>query len=141
MRVRINNQKETERLYKDLPGPGIVLGGMHLFFLQSKTLHMSEAKPSVIHLPEQQKFIIELEGGPAYLEYELGKDGSCLIMHTEVPAAHSGKGYASCLAKEALAYVQEQGLKVMPYCTYMATYLIRHRQQYEPLFAPDFKPV
>ena len=100
---------------------------------------MSDTTPTVTHVPEAQKFIIELEAEPAFLEYELGKEGTCMIMHTEVPPAHSGKGYASSLAKEAMAYVEKQGLQVMPYCTYMATYLIRHRQQYEKLFAPEFR--
>jgi uncharacterized protein len=101
---------------------------------------MSAQNLTPLHKPEIQQFVIELEGEPAFLEYALGKDGTFMVMHTEVPAAHAGKGYAASLAKEALAYSEAEGMKVMPYCTYMATYLIRHRQQWEHLFAPDFNP-
>lgn len=101
---------------------------------------MPEQTTTVTHRPDIHQFVIELEGGPAFLEYTLGKDGTFMVMHTEVPAAHNGKGYAASLASEALAYSEAQGLKVMPYCTYMATYLIRHRQKWEHLFAADFNP-
>lgn len=101
---------------------------------------MPEQTPTVTHQPDKHQFSIELEGAPAYLEYALGKDGTFMVMHTEVPAAHSGKGYAASLANEALVYAEGQELKVMPYCAYMATYLTRHRQKWEHLFAADFNP-
>lgn len=119
---------------------------------------MAEQNNKVVHLPDRNMFILEIEPGlsspelssrglsspgqaylgQAFLEYELAGDGTFMIMHTEVPEAHSGKGYASSLAKAALQYVEEQGLKVMPYCTYMAAYLRRNQERYQPLVSPEF---
>lgn len=101
-------------------------------------MSMSEENPVVQHLPEQHMFKIELEGTPAVLEYAMGKEGTLMIMHTEVPAAHNGKGYADRLAKETMAYVGKNDLKAMPYCSYMATFLRRHKEEYKDLVSPEF---
>lgn len=99
---------------------------------------MPEPSTTVTHLHEQNKFIIELPDEPAFLEYELGTGQTMMIMHTEVPPAHEGKGYATQLARKAMAYAREQGLKVMPYCTYMATFLKRHKEEYKEVISPEF---
>ena len=102
-------------------------------------MNQSNQNPEIQHLPEEQKFILELEGdNPGYLEYDLDNEDTLLVMHTEVPAAHNGKGHAARLAKAAMDYVREKGMKVMPYCTYMATFLRRHQAEYKDLFAPEF---
>lgn len=99
---------------------------------------MPEQNDKVVHLAEQNTFVMELEGGKAYLEYEQANDGTLMIMHTEVPAAHEGKGYAAALAKAALLYAEENSLKVMPYCSFMATYLRRNQERYKDLASPEF---
>jgi predicted GNAT family acetyltransferase len=99
---------------------------------------MPEQNNQVVHRPEQNRFVIEFEEAPAYLEYELANDGTLMIMHTEVPAAHSGEGYAAKLAEAALLHAEENNMKVMPYCTYMATYLRRHKERYKALVSPEF---
>lgn len=101
---------------------------------------MTDANTKVMHLPEQQQFLIELEGENAILEYEMGKDDTLMVTHTEVPPAHEGKGYASQMAKEVMAYARIKELKVMPLCTYMATFLSRKQEEYRDLFSPEFKP-
>ncbi|WP_224995373.1 GNAT family N-acetyltransferase [Cesiribacter sp. SM1] len=99
---------------------------------------MPEQNNHVVHLPEQNRFVIEFEGAPAYLEYEMASDGTFMIMHTEVPPAHSGKGYAATLAEAALLHAEENNMKVMPYCSYMATFLRRHKERYKALASPEF---
>lgn len=99
---------------------------------------MEENTTKVAHRQEAQQFVISLEGEPAFMAYELANDGTLMVMHTEVPEAYSGQGYAGQLAKAVLAYAAQQELKVMPYCTYMAVYLRRHKQQYQTLVSPEF---
>lgn len=99
---------------------------------------MTEQTPGVKHLPKENKFIIEFEGQPAVLMYEMGKDGTLMVMHTEVPPAHNGQGHAGRLAKKVLVYAQDNNLKVMPYCTFMATYIKRHKQEYKDVVSPEF---
>lgn len=99
---------------------------------------MEEHTKKVAHQQGAQQFVIALEGEPAFMAYELGKDGTLMVMHTEVPEAYNGQGYASQLAKAVLAYAAQQELKVMPYCTYMAVYLRRHKKEYQALVSPEF---
>jgi predicted GNAT family acetyltransferase len=99
---------------------------------------MSDKSKEIIHVQEQNKFVIALDGDPAFLEYEMGTDSTLMVMHTEVPEAHNGKGYAAQLARQVMAYAQENNLKVMPYCAYMAVFLKRNKEMYKSSVSPDF---
>lgn len=100
---------------------------------------MTENTSTVNHLPDENKFIISLAEGPAFLEYEMDTAGTMMVMHTEVPEAKSGKGHAAELARAAMIYAQENGLKVMPYCTFMAVFLKRNKETYKSAISPEFK--
>lgn len=59
------------------------------------------------------------------LEYRL--DGKRMeIYHTEVPPALRGQGVAQKLARAALEWAQEEELKVIPSCSYVAAYIQRN---------------
>lgn len=55
--------------------------------------------------------------------------------HTDVPAALSGKGVGSRLAKGALDVVRAAGLKVVAKCPFIAAYLKKH-PEYDDLLTP-----
>lgn len=55
--------------------------------------------------------------------------------HTDVPAALSGKGVGSRLAKGALDAVRAAGLKVVAKCPFIAAYLKKH-PEYDDLRTP-----
>lgn len=57
--------------------------------------------------------------------YQLADDVITLI-HTEVGSAHSGHGYAATLARGALDDARSRGLRVVPSCPYVASYLEKH---------------
>jgi predicted GNAT family acetyltransferase len=48
------------------------------------------------------------------------------LVHTEVPAELEGRGIASRLVAAAFAYAREQGLTVVPVCSYVRSYMRRH---------------
>jgi predicted GNAT family acetyltransferase len=85
----------------------------------------------IINNKEQSRFETEINGEFAYVDYRLYKNGIAL-MHTFVPEFAEGKGVASALAKFALDFVQEQKLKLKPYCPVVAKYIQRH-PEYEVL--------
>ncbi len=68
------------------------------------------------------RFEIALGGQTAFAEYRLLSDG-ILFPHTVVPRAFEGQGIASRLARAALAYARERGLKVMPDCSFFVDYI------------------
>lgn len=81
----------------------------------------------VRHLPESGRFIVQLDGVEAELDYRL-RDGALVIEHTGVPQAIGGRGVAASLVAAALDYARAQGLRVVPACSYAAEYVRRHPQ-------------
>jgi hypothetical protein len=79
------------------------------------------------HNANAQRFEIALDGHVAELTYRI--DGYRIIFtHTAVPTTFQGRGIAGALVKAGLEYAQEQKLKVIPICSFVADYLKRHPQ-------------
>lgn len=76
------------------------------------------------HEPGQQRFTLPTTP-EAVLEYELGA-GQVVFTHTGVPPQYRGQGLAAQLVTAGLQWAREQGLKVVPACSYAADFLQRH---------------
>lgn len=88
-----------------------------------------------MHRPEHSRFEFADADALAVCEYRL--EGRTLdLHHTFVPDSLRGRGIAAILAKEALDYAKAQGLRVIPTCSYIATYIARHRE-YAPLLTRE----
>jgi hypothetical protein len=88
----------------------------------------------VVDNRELGRFEIRLEDGAvAFTEYRVLANGAALFPHTVVPPQHEGKGVASALVRGALASVRERGLRVMPQCTFVASYMKRHAETHDLL--------
>ena len=57
-----------------------------------------------------------------------------MLVHTEVPPQHEGKGYASMLVRAAFDHARENGMDVLPVCSYVGAWARRH-PEVEPLLA------
>ena len=87
----------------------------------------------VIHDIEKQKFYIVIDDLESHLEYV--KTNNVLnLNHTYVPSELRGKGIAGALVKAAFTYVEDNKLKIIPSCSYVADYIQRHKE-YEFLIA------
>ena len=73
----------------------------------------------------ERRFEVKLDGEIAFAEYRL-IDHGIILPHTVVPEAFEGRGVGSALARTALGYAREEGLKVIPLCTFMAGYISKH---------------
>lgn len=60
-----------------------------------------------------------------FIDYQLASSAIVLV-HTEVDETHSGKGYAATLARSALEDARSRGLRVVPTCPYVASYIKKH---------------
>ena len=81
--------------------------------------------PPVRHNEGKSRFEIEADGEIAYAEYRLADD-RIIFPHTIVPEAFEGRGFGSALAKAGLSWAREQGLPVVPRCSFIAGYIERH---------------
>ena len=91
----------------------------------------------------------EFVDNPTASRFELRADGELLgsivyrlhgdvitLVHTEVDPAHSGQGHAATLARSALDDARSRGMKVVPMCPYVASYIGKH-PEYADLVAPQ----
>ena len=85
---------------------------------------------NVVMNEETRRFETELDGEIAFAEYRL-VDHGIILPHTVVPEAFEGKGVGSALAKAALGYAREQGLKVIPTCPFIAGYISKHPEWHD----------
>jgi uncharacterized protein len=82
----------------------------------------------VRHNAEMSRYELEADGGVTYAEYH--REGDTLfINHTVTPPAQRGQGLAGRLMKGLFADVRRQGLKIVPQCSYVVTYLKRYPEE------------
>jgi predicted GNAT family acetyltransferase len=87
---------------------------------------------AVIHEPAGHRFLAHVDGAECVLEYRLsGK--TMTITYTGVPARLGGRGIAGELTRFALEVARAEGWKVVPACSYAATYLRKHPEYGDPL--------
>ena len=87
------------------------------------TVNPETLKP--VHLPERQRFEIDLGGGVAEIDYKISGD-TITMVHTGVPPAYQGQGIAVIITEFALDWAKANGYKVNPLCSYIRTYIQRH---------------
>lgn len=83
----------------------------------------------VINDLQGSRFVIAIEGFEAYVLYTEDKE-TLDLYSTFTPRELRGKGLAEKVVKAAFEYAREKGLKVIPTCPYIHTFLERN---------PDYK--
>lgn len=82
--------------------------------------------PRVVHDEEQHVFELYVGDEVAgYAEYVPG-DGTMAITHVVVHPRYGGKGYGSTLAEAALEAARDQGLGVLPLCSFVREHVRRN---------------
>ena len=88
-------------------------------------MNPSETELPISHDAARQRFTTEVDGHQAEIDYRL--EGTVMhITHTGVPAAIGGRGIAGELTKAALAHAEASGWTVVPACSYVSAYMLRH---------------
>lgn len=72
-----------------------------------------------------RQFELIVDGQKAKIEYERQKD-RMFLTHTEVPAALEGHGVGAAMVEKTLHYLEENNLKLVPWCSFVKSYLQRH---------------
>ena len=75
---------------------------------------------------DQQRFELLLDGEVVGFARYVRRPGRVIFVHTEVDAAHGGKGLGSVLVAGALDLVRAEGVRVVPLCPYVGAFLARH---------------
>ncbi len=75
----------------------------------------------------EQRFELRAGDHVAVACYRLAP-GIITFTHTEVPAALSGQGIGSKLARGALDQVRARGLKIVPQCPFIAAFVAKNAE-------------
>ena len=81
----------------------------------------------VVNNEAARRFEITVDGHTGFLRYAKSA-GRIEMIHTEVPPELAGRGLGGTLAKAALDYAQQTGLKVIATCPFVKKYLERHTE-------------
>jgi predicted GNAT family acetyltransferase len=72
---------------------------------------------------------VSLDGHTAELDYEPLPDRVLDLVHTEVPAALSGRGVGNALAVAAFDYARSNGMRVILTCPFLRRWIGSHPDQ------------
>ncbi|GAA0949338.1 GNAT family N-acetyltransferase [Nonomuraea longicatena] len=80
----------------------------------------------VVDDPDQSRYEIRVDGTLAgFAEYRLSRT-KIAFTHTEVYPAYEGRGVAAALVRHTLDAARAAGLRVVPVCPYVKSYIDRH---------------
>ena len=85
---------------------------------------------AVVNNEAERRFEARLGDAVAFTEYRL-RDGTIVLPHTVVPEAFEGHGVGGALAKAALSFARDEGLKVIPTCSFIAGYITKHPEWHD----------
>jgi predicted GNAT family acetyltransferase len=81
------------------------------------------------------RYELREDGGVAFAAYQRNGD-IVAFTHTVVPERLRGKGLAGKLIEGALADVRRQGLKILPKCSFVVSYVERHPEVQDLVASP-----
>ena len=76
-----------------------------------------------VHQPQQHRFVTQLDGQEAVLEYRLLPDNGIDFTRTFVPKALRGQGIAEKLVRTGIAWAREQDYRMQAGCWYVKRFL------------------
>lgn len=77
------------------------------------------------HNAAERRYELAVDGHIAHADYHL--DGESIVFtHTLTPPALRGRGVGARLAHAALTDAKARGLKIVPACSFIADYLVKH---------------
>ncbi len=74
---------------------------------------------------ESRQFVLVVDGHRARMEYERSSD-RIFLTHLLIPPAIEGQEVAEGLTEKVLVWVESKGMKLVPYCPFVKTYLRRN---------------
>lgn len=83
----------------------------------------------VEHEESRRRFVADIDGEEAELRYGLPDAHTIDLQHTSVPEHARGGGVGEALADAAFSYARAQGLRVIPTCPFLQSWLEHHPEQ------------
>ena len=81
----------------------------------------------IVHDEQAKRFETSVDGHTGYISYQ-ERDDKLVYDHTIVPQELGGRGVGSALVKHALNYARDNNKKVVPQCSFVASYIDKHSE-------------
>ena len=81
---------------------------------------------AVVDVPEESRYELRLGDRRIGLAAYRRHDDRIAFTHTEIDSACEGRGFGSRLIRGALDDAREQGLEIVPLCSFVAAFVKRH---------------
>ena len=86
-------------------------------------------EPRVVDDPEELRYELWLGADLAgEIRYTREKDGTVVLVHTDVDPSHKGEGLGNVLVQGTLDDLRQRGIGYHVVCPFVARYLARHPQ-------------
>lgn len=86
---------------------------------------IERAVMEIRHNPEARRFEATVDKLLCRCDYRM-HGNTMMLVHTEVPPQLEGRGIASLLVRAAFDHARENGLDVLPVCSYVSAWTRRH---------------
>lgn len=90
---------------------------------------MDEEQSRVVDNPAELRYELWVDGARAGFIAYRREPGAVVLVHTDIDPVHEGKGLGSRLVAGALADLRRRGLRLVPLCPFVASYLRRHPEE------------
>lgn len=80
----------------------------------------------LINNEEKHQYEFRIDDKLAKMEYTKSDNGEIYLTHTEVPVGLGGRGVGSQLALKVLTDIEQQGLRLIPVCPFVAGYIHKY---------------
>ena len=94
---------------------------------------VSNASIEIRHNAAAKRFEATIDRLLCRCDYRM-HGNTMMLVHTEVPPQLEGRGFASMLVRAAFDHAKQNGLDVLPVCSFVAAWARRH-PEVEPLLA------
>src|ERR1700761_3213461 len=85
-------------------------------------------EPEVVDDKEQSRYEVHQGGETVAIADYVKQPGTVSFTHTETFAGHKGQGIAGRVVDRALRDARDEGLEVIPFCSFVADYVDGHRE-------------
>jgi hypothetical protein len=76
--------------------------------------------------PQNHRYLLEVDGKVVGVAVYHLRGNRYFFVHTEIDPEHEGEGLGSTLARGALDDVREMGMKIVPLCPFITSFIERH---------------
>lgn len=91
---------------------------------------------TVIRTTGPDRFEIQVDGAAAGFAEFVDHEGSRVFFHTVIDPAYKGQGLGGIVVGRALEATRDEGLRIVPECSFVKAYVEKHPEWNEHVDAP-----